>query len=44
MEMSEDDKAARMKLNSTIRADYGFLGAKMAATVFEINWSKWTIG
>lgn len=43
MALTEDEKKVRDHLNQTIRADYGQLHAKLAGSIIEINYSRWSM-
>ena len=41
--LTEEEKVVRDHLNQTIRADYGILQAKLAGSIIEVNWSRWSL-
>ncbi|KAH7097463.1 hypothetical protein BKA62DRAFT_446468 [Auriculariales sp. MPI-PUGE-AT-0066] len=43
MTITEEEREARDRLAQTLRADFGFLTQKIAETVLEINWSKYSM-
>ncbi|SCV68572.1 BQ2448_693 [Microbotryum intermedium] len=43
VEITQDERAVRDALNSSIRADYGFIQQKTTQVALEINWTRWSM-